>query len=151
MTSVRYKALIIGAMMTVLGAACGGGGDSNDASTRDEAADRVIEVAMTDNAFDPTSVSVSAGETVTFKFTNNGAAAHDAFIGDAQAQEEHGESMEAGEEMEGHNMDGGDALLIEPGDSGELTHTFDEAGEILIGCHQPGHYEAGMKSTVTVS
>lgn len=152
MRSVKYKALVIGAMMTVIGAACGGGGDSGDASAGDEAADRVIEVAMTDNSFDPTSVSVSAGETVTFKFTNHGSVAHDAFIGDAQDQEEHGESMmEAGDEMEGHNMDDGDALLLEPGDSGELTHRFEEAGEILIGCHQPGHYEAGMKSTVTVS
>jgi uncharacterized cupredoxin-like copper-binding protein len=53
--------------------------------------------------------------------------------------------------MEGHNMEDGDALLLEPGDTGELTHTFDEAGEILIGCHLPGHYEAGMKSTITVS
>jgi uncharacterized cupredoxin-like copper-binding protein len=48
-------------------------------------------------------------------------------------------------------MEDGDSLLLEPGKSGELTHTFEEAGEILIGCHQPGHYEAGMKTTITVT
>ncbi len=149
MTSLKYRALIIGALMTVLGVACGGGEGSSNASADD--ADRVIGVAMIDNAFDPATVSVSAGETVTFKFTNNGAVAHDAFIGDADAQKEHGESMDSSDEMEGHNMDDGDALLLEPGDSGELTHTFQEPGEIFIGCHQPGHYEAGMKSSVKVS
>lgn len=28
--------------------------------------------------------------------------------------------------------------------------TFTEPGTVLIGCHQPGHYSAGMKGTVTV-
>lgn len=125
-------------------AACGEAGSSA------EDADRIVEVSMKDNAFDPNSLSVESGETVTFRFTNNGAVAHDAYIGDAQEQEEHGESMDSGD-MEGHNMGDGDSLLLEPGKSGELTHTFEDAGEILIGCHQPGHYEAGMKSTVTVS
>ncbi len=125
-------------------AACGDEGPSA------ENADRVVEVSMKDNAFDPNSLSVKSGETVTFKFTNDGALDHDAFIGDTDAQQEHGESMDSGD-MEGHNMDDGDALLLEPGKSGEITHTFEDAGEVLIGCHQPGHYEAGMKSTVTVS
>ena len=138
---VAIVAAVTAAMFT---AACGNeGGSAKDA-------DRVVEVSMKDNAFDPNSLSVEAGEKVTFRFTNDGAVAHDAYIGDAEAQEEHGESMDSGD-MEGHNMHDGDALLLEPGKSGELTHTFEEAGEILIGCHQPGHYEAGMKSTITVS
>lgn len=134
-------AVLAAAMIT---AACGDGGPSA------EGADRVVEVSMKDNAFDPNSLSVKSGETLTFKFTNDGAVDHDAFIGDADAQEEHGESMDSGE-MEGHNMDKGEALLLEPGKSGEITHTFEDAGKVLIGCHQPGHYEAGMKSEITVS
>jgi uncharacterized cupredoxin-like copper-binding protein len=130
--------------ISVLTAACGGG----EPSAQD--ADREVNVSMTDNAFDPNTIAVKAGETITFKFTNKGALPHDAYIGDAEAQEEHGHSMDSGD-MEGHNMEDGDSLLLEPGKSGELTHTFEEAGEILIGCHQPGHYEAGMKSTVTVT
>lgn len=138
---VAVAAAVTAAIFT---AACGGGGATA------EDADRTVEVSMKDNAFDPTSLSVKSGETMTFRFTNDGAVAHDAFIGDAEAQQEHGESMDSGD-MEGHNMDDADALLLEPGKSGELTHTFEKSGEILIGCHQPGHYEAGMKSTVTVS
>lgn len=146
---MRLKmAAVLALAMAMITAACGGGNKGDAAA---ENADRVVEVKMTDNAFNPNALSVAAGETVTFKFTNDGAVEHDAFIGDAQAQEEHGEEMDSGEGMEGHNMEDGDALLLKPGDTGELTHTFDEAGEILIGCHQPGHYEAGMKSTITVS
>ncbi|HEU4867928.1 MAG TPA: cupredoxin domain-containing protein [Actinomycetota bacterium] len=135
---------VVVAAAALIAAACGDKGPSA------EDADRVVEVSMKDNAFDPNSLSVKSGETVTFKFTNDGAVDHDAFIGGADAQEEHGESMDSGE-MEGHNMDDGDSLLLEPGKSGELTHTFEDSGEVLIGCHQPGHYEAGMKSTITVS
>jgi uncharacterized cupredoxin-like copper-binding protein len=32
----------------------------------------------------------------------------------------------------------------------ELTWVFAEAGTVLIGCHQPGHYAAGMKGQITV-
>ena len=31
------------------------------------------------------------------------------------------------------------------------TYRFDQAGTMFIGCHQPGHYEAGMQATVAVS
>ncbi|HEX7173009.1 MAG TPA: hypothetical protein VF365_10425 [Candidatus Limnocylindria bacterium] len=27
------------------------------------------------------------------------------------------------------------------------SHTFDEPGELLIGCHVDGHYDAGMRGT----
>ena len=44
-----------------------------------------------------------------------------------------------------------DAITVEPGSSGEITHTFTESGTILIGCHEPGHWEAGMKSTIAIT
>ena len=40
--------------------------------------------------------------------------------------------------------DADDAVTVEPGDTAELTHTFDDTGTIEIGCHQEGHYAAGM-------
>ncbi len=44
----------------------------------------------------------------------------------------------------------GDGITVDPDESGELTYTFDQLGTIEIGCHQPGHYDAGMRVTVTV-
>jgi plastocyanin len=32
----------------------------------------------------------------------------------------------------------------------ELGYTFDEPGELLIGCHVDRHYDAGMRGTIVV-
>lgn len=37
------------------------------------------------------------------------------------------------------------------GKEAALTRTFTEAGTLVIGCHQPGHYAAGMKATLTIA
>ena len=39
---------------------------------------------------------------------------------------------------------------VQPGESGDLSYTFTEPGSYQVGCHQPGHYAAGMKIDVTV-
>jgi heme/copper-type cytochrome/quinol oxidase subunit 2 len=42
------------------------------------------------------------------------------------------------------------AITLQPGVSGELAYTFDQPGTYEVGCHQPGHYAAGMKIDVIV-
>jgi uncharacterized cupredoxin-like copper-binding protein len=108
-----------------------------------------VDVEMVDIAFKPTSLTVSRGSTVTFRFNNTGLVAHDAFIGDAHAQDHHEQAMLAGE-MD-HHGEGSEAVTVAAGKSGTLTRTFDTAGTVLIGCHEPGHYEAGMKLDLTVA
>ena len=138
---------------TVVAVACGGnhethGGTSDETqgTTSGPEAIRTIDVTMKEFAYEPASVSVKAGETVKFVFRNAGQILHDAFLGDEAAQAEHEQAM--GDD--GHH--GGDAIKVSPGETGELTHTFDKAGEaLIIGCHEIGHYAAGMKVAVTVS
>lgn len=43
------------------------------------------------------------------------------------------------------------AIRIEPGETAELTWTFTDPGTVLMGCHEPGHYDAGMRGTITVT
>jgi uncharacterized cupredoxin-like copper-binding protein len=50
-----------------------------------------------------------------------------------------------------HSGGATDGITVDPGKTGELTHTFDRTGTVEIGCHQPGHYAAGMKLAVTVA
>jgi uncharacterized cupredoxin-like copper-binding protein len=118
---------------------------------------RTIEVTMTDNAYQPTQLQVAPGETVTLRFENTGTVAHEAILGDDAAQMEHHAEMTAATAAMDHDgMDHSpaesstDEVTVEPGKSGELTHTFTESGMILIGCHEPGHWEDGMKSTITI-
>ena len=40
-------------------------------------------------------------------------------------------------------------VLVSPGETGELRHTFDQDGDVLIGCHVPGHW-ATMRAIVVV-
>lgn len=112
---------------------------------------RTIEIQADDDfTFDPAAVDVAAGETVTFRVSNVGQLDHDFTLGDAEAQQTHAEEMA---EMDG--MDHGSAepnsMTIPPGETVETTWTFTQPGEILIGCHVPGHYESGMRGTVTIA
>jgi uncharacterized cupredoxin-like copper-binding protein len=42
------------------------------------------------------------------------------------------------------------AVTIEPGETVSVLARLDEPGETLIGCHQPGHWPAGMMGTITI-
>jgi uncharacterized cupredoxin-like copper-binding protein len=145
-------------LIALLGAACGD--DDTDTTAANDAGgsgERTVEVRMADNDFDPASIEVERGETVTFMFENTGAVDHDALIGDAEAQAEHEAEMNstAGDDMGGemgdHSASGDDALTVAPGETGELTYTFDQSGQLEIGCHEPGHYDAGMRILVSVT
>lgn len=112
-------------------------------------AERTIEVAALDAmAFEPDAVEVAAGEVVTFVITNEGEAVHEFVLGDAAMQEEHAEEM--GEMGSGMAHDEPNAVSVEPGGTAELTWRFGDAGTVEYACHEPGHFEAGMRGTITV-
>ena len=86
--------------LVVTAAACGGGDDDDSSSGAEPGV-----VTITDNKFEPKEITVSAGDTVTWKF--EGSAAHNVtgpgFESDLQSK-------------------------------GEFEHTFEEAGEIDYVC-----------------
>jgi uncharacterized cupredoxin-like copper-binding protein len=117
--------------------------------------DDAVEITMKDNRFDPDRIRVRTGQKVTIRFDNEGALTHEAYIGDERAQEEHEAEMTAPKELPGHDMGNehgdADALRVEPGNTGSLEHTFDQTGTTLIGCHEPGHWAAGMRVRIEVT
>lgn len=118
-------------------------------------ADRTITVvALDDLAFDPSTLEVSAGEVITFEVENSGVLPHDFTLGDEEAQEEHAAEMAemTGEEM-GDEMahDEPNALTLAAGETKSLTWRFTEPREILYGCHETGHYGAGVVGSITVT
>jgi uncharacterized cupredoxin-like copper-binding protein len=141
----RFLYLLVVPALAFL-AACGSGDGSNSAGAG-QGADRTIDVEMRDIAFTPTSVDVRVGETVRFNFKNTGQVTHDAFIGDAAAQDAHEKEMREGHD---HGKDK-NAVSVKPGKSASLTHTFDRPGQLLVGCHEPGHYTGGMRIAVNVA
>lgn len=142
------------ALLAVAGltlAACGDDSDDTTSAT----GTRTVEIEMRDIEFSPDTVPVEAGETVRFVFHNVGEVAHDAFIGDDAAQDDHEMEMRGDDGMDMDGGGSGDAdengITVDPGDTGELTYTFRDGDEVLIGCHQEGHYEAGMKAMISMS
>jgi len=106
-----------------------------------------IEVKLTDALrMEPADMTVKAGQPVTFVVTNTGAIQHEFFVGDQGAQDDHEMAMES---MATMGADEPDGITLKPGETMELTHTFATAGAFQAGCHETGHYTAGMKATIT--
>lgn len=110
-----------------------------------------IAVTLTDTMrIEPRSMTVTAGKPVTFVVTNTGVIPHEFTIGDGDVQDEHErEMMEMGGMGMTHDED--NAIAVAPGETKQLTYTFDMPGKSLAGCHVPGHYPAGMMATITVT
>jgi len=114
--------------------------------------DRTIAVDANDGMrFNPGDIVVEEGETIAFTVTNSGKVDHEFVIGDAEVQEEHENEMAADDEGDGHGDESVNAVEVAPGETKTLVYTFnEESGELLYGCHVPGHYDAGMMGTITV-
>lgn len=109
-------------------------------------ASRTIEILAGDDLrFDPSALTVTAGETVTFRIVNTGVLPHDFTLGDQAKQDDHEAEMAGMTTSDDEN-----AIVVAAGETKELTWRFTEAGTVLIGCHQPGHYAAGMKGEITI-
>jgi len=120
-------------------------GEPADASD----ADRTVEVTTLDAmTFEPSTIDVSAGETVTFVVTNAGQAVHEFTLGNAAMQEEHAEAMAHIPAGMGHDTP--NSITLQPGETKHLTWRFGDGGTLEYACHQPGHYRVGMHGDVTV-
>jgi len=134
-------------------------GEKGDASN----ASRTIEVSMTDNAFEPSQISIKAGETVRFVIRNDGELVHEFNVGTSKMHAAHREEMtqmvdmgvleadRINHDVMGHgngNMmmkhDDPNAVLLEPNQTAEVVWTFPESTSLQFACNVPGHYEDGM-------
>jgi uncharacterized cupredoxin-like copper-binding protein len=107
--------------------------------------DRVVEITMTDAMrFEPGEITIEAGHSVRFVVRNVGLILHEAIVGTPEEQRHHAAEMAAGE---AHYHSNG--VLVEPGATGEF-ETWFPAGQYLIACHLPGHYQAGMVGLLNV-
>ncbi len=149
------RALVLTVALATTLVACG-----DTPTPPDQARTRNVEVSMTDMAFSPAELDVTAGETVRFVFRNDGAVSHEAVFGNVDEQQAHHDDMApmgAGHDaMDMGSMPHSDdmaelhAVEVEPGETVEMMHTFG-TGPTVIGCHEPGHWEAGMRLDVDVT
>ncbi len=102
------------------------------------AAPRVVRIlAGPGYSFSPSTLTVAKGETVTFTVTSMGGLAHEFMVGPADAVA----ADTAG------TPEVSDIGMMQ---SKSVTTTFDGNGPYAFACHATGHYEAGMRGTITV-
>jgi len=172
------SALVIGTAVLLLafgGESKKGEGASGSEVTANDTVETVVEVTMTDHAFEPSNVTVPAGEPVTIEFENAGTVEHYFVVGDTIASDGDGvrenlfrgvsleKSKESGgheeereeehEEEEGHENE----FELPPGGRGSITFTLPDskAGTYTIACFETTggktHHELGMRGTLVVT
>lgn len=104
----------------------------------------VVVVTMRHSRFEPAAIEVPRGTAIRFVVRNLDPIDHELILGDAATQDRH----ERGTEPH-HGEKPGEVSV--PG-NGEATTTYRFAGpgQLLYGCHLPGHWDYGMRGTVTV-
>ncbi len=112
---------------------------------------RVIAITMNDMSFNPAALKVETGETIRFVVTNKSPIEHEFVLGDAKSQAVHRHMM-AMMEKNGMTMDHHDTNVVSvgAGQTKDLIWHFSTTGQYEFDCNIPGHYEAGMKGTITV-
>jgi uncharacterized cupredoxin-like copper-binding protein len=127
----RWSAPTAGALAVVAGlllatlAACGGG---SGAAAQPAGS---TKVSMSEFEFTPHAVAVKSGATLFL--VNDGSVAHDLVVADS------GGAVKA------------KSSLVQPGNSATLTLNDLPAGDYRLSCDVPGHKEAGMVGTLTVT
>ncbi len=168
------KIFALSAALALVVAACGNpgaAGEESEKSAAGEGARTEFTIELTEFAYEPSDVTLPAGETVTLTLKNTGTIPHEFMLGTSPQEDGgYGEDLLSELEVEvvggngyvteglGDHDDGagpsdhGAMIQVEPG--GEITLKLtipsDAAGSYEMGCFLPGHYEAGMKGTVTI-
>ncbi len=109
---------------------------------------RTITLVMTDNMrFTPDRIEVRQGETVRLRIQNKGQLQHELVIGTGQELAAHAAAM-----VKHPGMEHAEPYMahVAPGKTGDLVWTFNRAGKFEFACLIAGHFQAGMKGTITV-
>jgi len=104
-----------------------------------------VHIKIHYSTFAPGSLDVEPGETVRFVIRNTDPIDHEFILGDEAVQLAHEEGTEA------HHAPRPGEVSVPAGETVITTYTFPQTpGELIFGCHLPGHYDFGMRGTVTI-
>ena len=126
--------------------------------------DRVIEVKMYDNFYEPNEIKIKKGETIKFKVHNFGELVHEFNIATKEMHLKHQPEMvklveneilladkidkkkmkEMAKKDQSMSHSHSNSVLLEPNEDGEIIWKFNTEAKLEAACNIPGHYETGM-------
>ena len=126
--------------------------------------DRIIEIKMHDNYFEPNFIEVKKGETIKFIVHNLGEMVHEYNIATKEMHIKHQPEMQKLVEngillvdkidmakmkemsKKDHSLSHShsNSIMVEPKRTGEIIWKFSKAIVLEMACNIPGHYESGM-------
>ena len=126
--------------------------------------DRVIEVKMYDNFYEPNEIKIKKGETIKFKVYNFGELVHEFNIATKKMHLKHQSEMvklveneilladkidkkkmkEMAKKDQSMSHLHANSVLLEPNEDGEIIWKFNTEAKLEAACNIPGHYETGM-------
>jgi uncharacterized cupredoxin-like copper-binding protein len=126
--------------------------------------DRVIEVKMYDNFYEPNEIKIKKGETIKFKVHNFGELVHEFNIATKKMHLKHQSEMvklveneilladkidkkkmkEMAKKDQSMSHSHANSVLLEPNENGEIIWKFNTEAKLEAACNIPGHYETGM-------
>ncbi len=126
--------------------------------------DKIIEIKMYDNYFEPSEIKIIKNQTIKFIVHNHGKFVHEFNIATKEMHLKHQPEMMKMVEYEillpdkidkkkmkdiskkDHSMSHShsNSVLLEPNKSGEIIWKFNTDSKLEAACNIPGHYESGM-------
>ena len=125
---------------------------------------RVIEIKMYDNFYEPNEIKIKKGETIKFKVHNFGELVHEFNIATKEMHLKHQPEMvklveneilladkidkkkmkEMAKKDQSMSHSHANSVLLEPNEDGEIIWKFNTEAKLEAACNIPGHYETGM-------
>ena len=140
MSGITVVRTAVAAVLLVVLAGCG------EKKVETEPTERTVHLTAKYSKFEPSTFTFPVGTTVRFVIRNLDPIEHEFILGDR----DHQDYIERTKHPE-HDGSVPGEITIKAGETAETTYTFDEPGVVLIGCHEPGHYDYGMRGQVTVT
>ncbi len=110
---------------------------------------RTVTLTLGDDMrFSPANWQATAGETVRIEVVNLGKMRHELVLGAEEDLKVHAQEMK--QASSSHKHHGPNLLWLAARERGVLTWTFTDAGVVHMACFEPGHYDAGMRGTISV-
>ena len=132
--------------------------------------DRIVNIKMYDNYYEPNSIKVKKGETIKFVVQNLGEMVHEYNIATKEMHIKHQPEMERlvehgillGDKIDmvkmkemskkDHSLSHShsNSVMVEPKKTGEIIWKFSKNIDLEMACNVPGHYQAGMVGKIII-